>query len=857
MNLPLVCALRRTHRPPSSVLAQIRPFSSFPRLASTRSATLAHIPFRPRVHLPSPSLPHPGLALCARRSIFNWLRPTTSTPPPSVVASISALEAEANKNPHDLEKQLALFEALAASQTKQGHELLKERWERMCNSDPKNLLLTSDRAFALYLSSLNELNLNEKFATAPADRESLLKEHHPNAVSSATASSPLISDSTPSPATSQTGTSAAAPAAAAQTLASPTGVEASQPPTDKSSLIAQQILAGHKPVQQAQPNPLLAAFGSSVQNPVQATAATPASSGFLGSIFGGSKGATAGPSTSSLGGPGNPISVVVSEPKASWVPRIIRFVVSTAAICFFSLVVLSILLENSGLLKAGPRQAEFQPQQGKTYKFSDVHGVDEAKEELFDVVEFLKDPTAFASLGGRLPKGILLTGQPGTGKTMLARAVAGEAGVPFLFASGSEFDEMFVGVGAKRVRELFAAARKKSPSIIFIDELDAIGSKRNARDSAYMKQTLNQLLVEMDGFEQGEGVVVIAATNFLEALDPALVRPGRFDRIVAVPLPDVRGRVQILKHHMKDIVTSPEVDLTILARGTPGFSGADLQNMVNQAAIQASKQHAKEVTLKHLEWAKDRIIMGAERKSSYINDHVKKLTAYHEGGHALVALYTEGAMPLHKVTCVPRGHALGVTSQLPEDDRHSVSLKEYLAEIDVCFGGRVAEELIFGTENVTSGASSDLRHATSTASRMVKNFGYSQKVGPVYYSDREEGISPHKKEEIENEIRSLLQAGEARVARLLKDKEGELHRLASALIEYETLDLEEVKKVVRGERIRDIKEVIQEDLQRIDNGESPDSSVSGVVASVTSPGHDRMPTPTTSRSSPNPRAADS
>ncbi|KZT26425.1 ATP-dependent metallopeptidase Hfl [Neolentinus lepideus HHB14362 ss-1] len=841
MNLPLVYALRGSHHAPPSILAHVRTFSSFPTRLASRNAILTRAPFRPIVNIPSPSLSNTGSSLCARRTLFNWLSRNKEDlahphPSPSVVASISALEAEANQKPHDVEKQVALFEALTGSQTKQGLEIVKERWERMCKTDPKSPLLANDRAYALYLTSLKELGLDAEFATASSDRERLLQEHHPEVVSSSPEALDPILDSTPSSSSLQAGTSAPA-------SASP------------------QILSDTKA---AQPNPLFAAAtASGVQNPAQPSAAASPSSGLsLGSVFG--KGGSAKSVGGALGGPGNPISVVVSEPKASWVPRIIRFTISTAVLGFFFLVLLSILLENSGLLKAGPRQAEFQPQQGKTYKFSDVHGVDEAKEELYDVVEFLKDPTAFASLGGRLPKGVLLTGQPGTGKTMLARAVAGEAGVPFLFASGSEFDEMFVGVGAKRVRELFAAARKKAPSIIFIDELDAIGSKRNARDSAYMKQTLNQLLVEMDGFEQGEGVVVIAATNFLEALDPALIRPGRFDRVVAVPLPDVRGRVQILKHHMKDVVTSPEVDLTILARGTPGFSGADLQNMVNQAAIQASKEHAKAVTLKHLEWAKDRIIMGAERKSSYINDHTKKLTAYHEGGHALVALYTEGAMPLHKVTCVPRGHALGVTSQLPEDDRYSVSLKEYLAEIDVCFGGRVAEELIFGSENVTSGASSDLRHATSTASRMVKNFGYSQKVGPVYYSDAQEGISPHKREEIENEIRSLLQAGEARVAKLLKSKEDELHRvsvtdpiLASALIEYETLDLEEVKKVVRGEKIRDIKEVIQEDLERIDKTENPNSSVSGIMASVAGPGHDRIPTPTTSTSAPNTRAQSS
>jgi len=371
---------------------------------------------------------------------------------------------------------------------------------------------------------------------------------------------------------------------------------------------------------------------------------------------------------------------------------------------------------------------------------------------------------------------------------------------------------MFVGVGAKRVRDLFAAARKKQPAIIFIDELDAVGGKRSNRDQHYMKQTLNQLLVEMDGFLQSEGVIVIAATNFPESLDPALTRPGRFDRVIAVPLPDIRGRVQILKHHMRDVVASKDVDPTILARGTPGFSGADLQNMVNQAAIQASKEGFREVLLKHFEWAKDRIVMGSERKSAYIDEKNKLMTAYHEGGHALVALYTEGAMPLHKVTCIPRGHALGVTSQLPENDRYSVTLKEYQATIDVCMGGRVAEEIIYGADGVTSGASSDLQKATQVATAMVKNWGFSDKVGPVYYSDRETVISPRTRENIDIEIRKLLQAGEDRVTALLKGKEDELHRLAHALVEHETLEADEVRKVIKGEQIRNIKELIKEDL---------------------------------------------
>lgn len=473
-------------------------------------------------------------------------------------------------------------------------------------------------------------------------------------------------------------------------------------------------------------------------------------------------------------------------------------------------------------MKAGPRQSQFEPSEGKTVKFSDVHGVDEAKEELQDIVAFLKDPAAFSSLGGKLPKGVLLTGPPGTGKTMLARAVAGEAGVPFFFASGSDFEEMFVGVGAKRVRELFAAARKKEPAIIFIDELDAVGGKRSSRDQQYMKQTLNQLLVEMDGFQQNEAIIVIAATNFPESLDQALVRPGRFDRHVAVPLPDIKGRASILAHHMRNVTSEPDVDPHILARGTPGFSGADLQNMVNLAAIQASKEKATAVSLRHFEWAKDRILMGAERKSQYLDPKNKLATAYHEGGHALVALYSDGAMPLHKVTCVPRGHALGYTSFLPEDDRTSVSYKQYLAGIAVAMGGRIAEEIIYGEDNISSGASSDIQNATRTAHNMVKRWGFS-KLGPVYYDTKDDNLSSRRREEIEDEIARIVRDAEDRARSILTSKKDELHKLAHALVEHETLDSDEVKRVIKGEPIRSVAEVIKEDLSKMKK-EDPSSS---------------------------------
>ncbi|OBZ75445.1 ATP-dependent zinc metalloprotease FTSH 5, mitochondrial [Grifola frondosa] len=736
-------------------------------------------------------------------SIFSPRKPfATATPPPAVVANIATLEADANVHPNDAQKQLALFEALVNTKVKPGYDVVIARWERMCEFDPSSPLLRSDAAFQLYLTALHENGLESSINSAVRRRDALLAgtsavlhlRHHPRL--------PLHQR------TLQLRLWTLLRPWQRQIMRHrPRPIRHFRPVSHLVNYLRKRFWLDEEDFPQAHliqiwPSLMLHLKSESeyleilllLRSLNQRAHGFRGLSGFLSLLR-------------------LPVSILTS-------PLVI-------------LVVLAVLLENSGLMKAGPRQAEFEAVQSKTYKFSDVQGVDEAKEELQEVVEFLKDPTSFATLGGKLPKGILLTGPPGTGKTMLARAVAGEAGVPFLFASGSEFDEMFVGVGAKRVRDLFATARKKQPAIIFIDELDAIGGKRTSRDQHYMKQTLNQLLVEMDGFLQTEGVIVIAATNFPDSLDPALVRPGRFDRHIAVPLPDVRGRVQILKHHMKNVITAPEVDTAILARGTVGFSGADLQNMVNQAAVQASREGAKAVNLKHFEWAKDRIIMGAERKSTYISDEVKRMTAYHEvrilsrlnakvgliqdskGGHALVALYTDGAMPLHKVTCVPRGHALGITSQLPEDDRYSVSLKQYLATIDVCMGGRVAEELIYGPENVTSGASSDLQQATRTARAMVKNWGYSDKIGPVYYNDREESISPQKKDEIEGEVRSLLIAGESRVTSLLKSKEEELHRLASALIEHETLDAEEVKKVIKGEPIRNITEVIQEDLSRM------------------------------------------
>ncbi|CAI9771978.1 unnamed protein product [Fraxinus pennsylvanica] len=424
--------------------------------------------------------------------------------------------------------------------------------------------------------------------------------------------------------------------------------------------------------------------------------------------------------------------------------------------------------------------------------FKDVKGCDDAKQELEEVVEYLKNPSKFTRLGGKLPKGILLTGSPGTGKTLLAKAIAGEAGVPFFYRAGSEFEEMFVGVGARRVRSLFQAAKKKAPCIIFIDEIDAVGSTRKQWEG-HTKKTLHQLLVEMDGFEQNEGIIVMAATNLPDILDPALTRPGRFDRHIVVPNPDVRGRQEILDLYLQDKPLADDVDVKAIARGTPGFNGADLANLVNIAAIKAAVEGAEKLTASQLEFAKDRIMMGTERKTMFLSEDSKKLTAYHESGHAIVALNTEGAHPIHKATIMPRGSALGMVTQLPSNDETSISKKQLLARLDVCMGGRVAEELIFGQDHITTGASSDLHTATELAQYMVSSCGMSDAIGPVHIIERP---SSEMQSRIDAEVVRLLRDAYNRVKALLKKHEKALHALASALLEYETVSSEDIKRIL-------------------------------------------------------------
>ncbi|CAB1436691.1 unnamed protein product [Pleuronectes platessa] len=441
------------------------------------------------------------------------------------------------------------------------------------------------------------------------------------------------------------------------------------------------------------------------------------------------------------------------------------------------------------------------PVQMKNVTFEHVKGVEEAKNELQEVVEFLRSPQKFTALGGKLPKGVLLVGPPGTGKTLLARAVAGEADVPFYYASGSEFDEMFVGVGASRIRNLFREGKANAPCVIFIDELDSVGGKRiESPMHPYSRQTINQLLAEMDGFKPNEGVIIIGATNFPEALDNALVRPGRFDMQVTVPKPDVKGRTEILNWYLKKIKVDPAIEANIIARGTVGFSGADLENLVNQAALKAAVDGKDMVSMKELEFAKDKILMGPERRSAEIDQKNKRITAFHESGHAIVAYYTKDAMPINKATIMPRGPSLGHVSMLPENDRWSETRSQLLAQMDVSMGGRVAEEIIFGQEYITTGASSDFDSATKIAKMMVTRFGMSEKLGVMTYTDMSRQ-SPETQAAVEQEVRLLLKESYERARALLKSHAKEHKNLADALLMYETLDAKEIQLVLEGKNL--------------------------------------------------------
>ncbi|MEO7786229.1 MAG: ATP-dependent zinc metalloprotease FtsH, partial [Sphingomicrobium sp.] len=467
----------------------------------------------------------------------------------------------------------------------------------------------------------------------------------------------------------------------------------------------------------------------------------------------------------------------------------------------------------SGAMGFGKSRARMLTQKEGKVTFSDVAGIDEAREELQEIVEFLKDPGKFARLGGKIPKGALLVGSPGTGKTLLARAIAGEAGVPFFTISGSDFVEMFVGVGASRVRDMFAEAKKSAPCIVFIDEIDAVGRHRGAglgNGNDEREQTLNQLLVEMDGFDANEGIIIIAATNRPDVLDPALLRPGRFDRRVTVPLPDIEGRMKILDVHMKKVPLAPDVDARTLARGTPGMSGADLANLVNEAALMAARLGKRLVAMAQFELAKDRVIMGTEWRSLVMTPEEKKMTAYHEAGHALVRMHEPASDPIHKATIIPRGGALGMVVSIPERDNYSYHRDKMYADLATVMGGRVAEEVIFGHDKVSSGASSDIQQATKLARAMVMQWGMSDKLGPLQYEEAQGetflGYSQTQRHNMSNEtallidaeIRRLVDGGHARATEVIKTHTDQLHRVAEALLELETLTGDEIRTLVDG-----------------------------------------------------------
>ena len=494
----------------------------------------------------------------------------------------------------------------------------------------------------------------------------------------------------------------------------------------------------------------------------------------------------------------------------------------------------------SGAMTFGKSRARLLGENQADVTFADVGGVEEAKEEVFEIVEFLKDPGKYQILGGKIPKGVLMIGSTGTGKTLLARAIAGEAQVPFFTISGSDFVEMFVGVGASRVRDMFEQAKKRSPCIIFIDEIDAVGRKRGAGLGGghdEREQTLNQLLVEMDGFEDNVGVIVIAATNRPDVLDSALLRPGRFDRQVVVPLPDVRGREQILKIHMRKVPLDKDVKPSIIARGTPGFSGADLANLINEAALIAARANKKYVSMEQLDRAKDKVMMGTERKSMVISEEERKLTAYHEAGHAIVGLSVEDHDPVYKITIIPRGIALGLTMFLPEQDRYSFSKRRLVSQITSLFGGRAAEELIFGKDSVTTGASNDIEKATEIARKMVTKWGFSDKLGPLTYIEDEgevflgRSVTQHKQvsditvKAIDEEVRRIIDQSYFDAAKILKTNIKRLHKMAEALIKYETLDENQIGDIMNDKEPRPPEGWDQNDVSSDGDGEKRDTKL--------------------------------